>query len=146
MAREILVCDTSFIGHLRRRQAEPGRYACWDGPTLDRIRAGSLAVSVVTIAETRAGFLDAGWGSKKVRVAEMSLASLPSIPVRRRYVDEWARLWAAARRRGIALSHNDLWVAATASRQRQVLVTCDRDHLRISSELDVEVLYLQPPV
>jgi len=26
------------------------------------------------------------------------------------------------------------------------LVTCDRDHLRIAKHLDVEVLYLQPPV
>jgi predicted nucleic acid-binding protein len=52
----------------------------------------------------------------------------------------------AARVRGIALSDNDLWIAATASVRDQVLVTCDRDHMRIARDLPVEVVYLQPPV
>jgi hypothetical protein len=37
-------------------------------------------------------------------------------------------------------------IAATASVGESVLITCDRDHLRIARDLPVEVLYLQPPV
>jgi predicted nucleic acid-binding protein len=44
------------------------------------------------------------------------------------------------------MTDNDLWIAATASVRSQVLVTCDRDHVRIAPELAGEVLYLQPPV
>jgi predicted nucleic acid-binding protein len=51
-----------------------------------------------------------------------------------------------ARARGIALSDNDLWIAATASTSRSPLVTCDRDHVRIARDLPVEVVYLAPPV
>jgi predicted nucleic acid-binding protein len=47
---------------------------------------------------------------------------------------------------GIAISENDLWIAATASLREQMLVTCDRDHLRIARDLPVEVVYLAPPV
>ena len=46
----------------------------------------------------------------------------------------------------IAIGDNDLWIAATASVKESVLVTCDRDHLRIARDLPVEVVYLQPPV
>jgi predicted nucleic acid-binding protein len=61
-------------------------------------------------------------------------------------VNEWARLSVAARRRGIGLSDNDLWIAATASVRESVLVTCDRDHVRIARDLPVEVVFLGPPV
>jgi predicted nucleic acid-binding protein len=47
---------------------------------------------------------------------------------------------------GVALSDNDLWIAATASVRESVLVTCDRDHVRIAQDLPVEVVYLRPPV
>ncbi len=46
-----------------------------------------------------------------------------------------------ARSDGIAISDNDLWIAATASTSRSPLVTCDRDHVRIAPELGVEVLF-----
>jgi len=59
---------------------------------------------------------------------------------------EWARLSVAARGKGVALSDNDLWIAATARMLERVLVSCDRDHVRIAPELGVEVLFLQPPV
>jgi predicted nucleic acid-binding protein len=66
--------------------------------------------------------------------------------VDRSALDEWARLRAAARARGIAISDNDLWIAATAGVREYVLVTCDRDHQRIAPELPVEVVFLAPPV
>jgi predicted nucleic acid-binding protein len=52
---------------------------------------------------------------------------------------------AMAKANGIAIGDNDLWIAAAASVREHVLVTCDRDHLRIAPELGVEVLCLRPP-
>jgi predicted nucleic acid-binding protein len=74
------------------------------------------------------------------------LADYVRVRIDRTYLDEWARLRVAARARGVAISDNDLWIAATASVGESVLITCDRDHLRIARDLPVEVLYLQPPV
>jgi predicted nucleic acid-binding protein len=100
----------------------------------------------VTVAEIRAGYLKAGWGRRRVSWAEQRLAKFFPLLIDDPHLNEWARLSAAARASGVALSDNDLWIAATASVRSQVLVTCDRDHVRIAPELAGEVLYLQPPV
>jgi predicted nucleic acid-binding protein len=146
MAVETLICDTSFIGHLRRRVRAPARYEHWDAATIDRVEAASLAISVVTIAETRAGYRLADWGTSRIESTEQELRRYFPIPVRRHYASEWARLRTAAQTGGVAISDNDLWVAVTASRREEVLVTCDRDHQRIAPEMPVEVVYLPPPV
>jgi tRNA(fMet)-specific endonuclease VapC len=113
---------------------------------MDRVDAGDLAISVVTIAEMRAGYRGAGWGSRKITEAELFLATFFPIAIDEPHLSEWARLWAAARTKGISLSDNDLWIAATAGAGRRVLVTCDRDHVRLAPELPIEVLFFAPPV
>lgn len=143
--RPKLICDTSFVGHLARRVRNPGPYAHWES-AMDRIDPSDPAVSVVTLAETRSGYLSAGWSLPRIVEVERRLVRFDPIPIRRAYVDEWARLRVGVKRRGISLSDNDLRVAATANVLGHDLVTCDRDHTRIASHLDVEVLYLQPPV
>jgi predicted nucleic acid-binding protein len=146
VSRETLICDTSFVSHLLKRVETPDRYAHWDEGAVARVESECLAVSVVTVAELRAGYLNAGWGSRKVAEAEFALATFLLVTIDDPHLNEWARLSSAARSSGVALSDNDLWIAATASVGSRVLVTCDRDHLRIASELGSEVLYLQPPV
>lgn len=146
MASETLICDTSFVWQLWRRSQRPGRYEHWEPATVDRVEAALLAISVVTVAETRAGYLRAHWGGPKIEDVEENLRRYLPVPVRHRYASEWARLRSAARTAGIAISDNDLWIAATANRREQNLVTCDRDHVRIAPELAVEVLFLAPPV
>lgn len=141
-----LICDTSFVGHLVRRARRPKRYEAWDDVIGDRVEEASAAVSVVTVAEARVGYLNAGWGGPRLAEAECLLREFSWLSVERSYADEWARLRVAARAKGVALSDNDLWIAATASVREQVLVTCDRDHQRIAPELPVEVLFLAPPV
>ncbi|MBS1886357.1 MAG: type II toxin-antitoxin system VapC family toxin [Actinobacteria bacterium] len=143
---EKLICDTSFVGHLARRGRSPERYERWGEAAIDRVDAGEPAVSVVTVAETRAGYLNAGCGRARMAEIERQLGRFRWLPIRRSHVDEWARLRVAARTRGIAISHNDLWIAAKASIHAQVLVTCDRDHLRLAPDLPAEVLFLAPPV
>jgi predicted nucleic acid-binding protein len=146
VSSETLICDTSFVGHFMRRQASPDRYSHWDDSVMDRVEAGTLAISIVTIAEARAGFVNARWGRLRVAREELRLAEFPPVLIDDPHVSEWARLWIAVRRRGISLTDNDLWIAATASVRSRALVTCDRDHLRIAGDLPVEVVYLQPPV
>jgi len=144
--RETLICDTSFVSQLLKLDETPERYALWDEGVMGRVESELLAISVVTVAEIRAGYLNAGWGPRKVSRAERKLASYLPLLIDDPHLNEWARLASAARASGIAISDNDLWIAATASVRSRVLVTCDRDHVRIAPDLPVEVLYLQPPV
>lgn len=146
MARETVICDSSFVGLLTRQETTSGSSGRRDEVFTERIETASLAISVVTVAEARAGYLKAGWGGSRVAAAERHLRRFDWIPVERSHVDEWARLRVAAKRRGVALSDNDLWIATTASVREQALVTCDRDHQRIAAELPVEVVFLAPPV
>jgi predicted nucleic acid-binding protein len=144
--RETLICDTSFVANVGRRRLNPERFGHWDQEVVDRIEAALLVVSIVTLAEFRAGYIGAGWGSRRVADAERLVAGFIPVLIDDPYVNEWARLSAGARRTGVALSDNDLWIAATATARERVLVTCDRDHVRIAPELGIEVLYLAPPV
>jgi predicted nucleic acid-binding protein len=146
VATETLVCDTSFVSHLRRRKQAPARYDHWDVTTVDRVKGARLAVSIVTIAELRFGQLHGGWGVRRIVESERALARFLPLTIDDPYLDEWARLRNNAIARGIAIGDNDLWIAATASVRESVLVTCDRDHVRIAQDLPVEVVYLQPPV
>jgi tRNA(fMet)-specific endonuclease VapC len=146
VSRETLICDTSFVSNLLRLDEAPERYAHWDQGVIDRVESELLAISVVTIAEVRAGYAKAGWGPRRVARDERRLAEYLPLLIDDPHLNEWARLSAAARASGVALSDNDLWIAATASVRSSVLVTCDRDHVRIAPELAGEVLYLQPPV
>lgn len=146
MPSETLICDTSFVWQAWRRIRRPARFEHWDEEVIDRIEAAPLAISVVTIAETRAGYLSANWGRPMIEATEQRLRRFHPIPVKRCHTDEWARLRSLARAGGIAISDNDLWIAATASVGERVLVTCDRDHVRIAKALPVEVVFLPPPV
>jgi predicted nucleic acid-binding protein len=143
---EILICDTSFVSHESRRLQAPGRYRQWEAAVVRRVEGARLAISVVTIAEVRSGQLRDGWGRSRITRSERALARFLPLTIDDPHLHEWARLRNAARSRGVAISDNDLWIAATASVRESVLITCDRDHLRIARDLPVDVVYLQPPV
>lgn len=143
---EVLVCDTSVVRHVLDRWTHPERHQRWSDPTLDRLEAKVLAISVVTLAEMRSGFLMGGWGERRKQMANRDLERFLHLPVDDQDAEEWARLRAAARSRGVAIGVNDLWIAAAASVREHVLVTCDRDHERIAGEMPVEVVFLAPPV
>jgi len=146
VSRETLICDTSFVSNLLRLDEAPERYGHWDEGVIDRVESELLAISVVTIAEVRAGYTKAGWGPRRVTRAERRLAEYLPLLIDDPHLNEWARLSSAARSSGVALSDNDIWIAATASVRSRTLVTCDRDHVRLAPDLPIEVLYLQPPV
>lgn len=141
---ERLLCDTSFVAHVGVLRVKPERYEHWDQGILSRIEAAVLAISVITLAEARFGYLKANWGQSRIIEEERRLASFLQIPLDYPDLDEWARLRDLAKRSGIAISDNDLWIAATASTRDHPLVTCDQDQVRLDDELPVDVIYLPP--
>jgi predicted nucleic acid-binding protein len=143
-APELLLCDTSFVAHVGARRAQPQRYRHWDEEDIERIEAAILAISVVSLAEARFGYLNANWGQSRIAAEERRLASFLQVPLDLPDLDEWARLKDLARRTGIAISDNDLWIAATASTRSHPLVTCDQDQKRLEPHLSVPVIYLPP--
>lgn len=141
---ERLVCDTSFVGATAKRSAQPDRFSHWPKQTLDRIDAAILAISVITLAEARYGYLNAGWGPARVEREERRLAGFLQIPLDLTIVDKWARLKVLSRQNGWNVADNDLWIAATASARGHALVTCDADQARIDDPA-VEVVHLPAP-
>lgn len=141
---ERLVCDTSFVGHSARRSARSGRYAHWPTDTLGRVDAAILSISVITLAEARYGYLNAGWGPARIEREERRLAGFLQIPLDPTVLDEWARLRVLSRQNGWNVGDNDLWIAATWSARGHALVTCDADQARIVDP-GLEVLHLPAP-
>jgi predicted nucleic acid-binding protein len=124
---EVLLCDTSYVGHARLAALEPSRYAHWPREILDRIRNAVLAISVITIAEERAGEIYRNWGQRLVEEAGERRKRLTWVPLDLVIVERWAQLDAELKRSGQrAVDDNDLWICATAIAHDLVLVTCDK--------------------
>ncbi|MGO9247442.1 MAG: type II toxin-antitoxin system VapC family toxin [Solirubrobacteraceae bacterium] len=114
MAERIL-CDTSFVGWSAKRATDPGRFAHWPVPVVERVERAILAISVVTLAEARYGYRNANWGQVRIEREEQRLASFLRVPLDEAILDEWARLRDLSERSGWNITDNDLWIAATAS-------------------------------
>ena len=123
---ERLLCDTSFVGFSARRASDPERFSHWPAETVERIDRAILAISVITLAEARYGYLHAGWGPPRIAREEQRLASFVHVPFDLSILDEWARLRDLSERSGWSISDNDLWIAATAATRGYPLVTCDK--------------------
>lgn len=88
-----------------------------------------LAVSVITIAELRAGVLAAGTVDvRDRRLATLTAAlELDPVPVDEAVAAEWARLRVLLRDSGQRMPVNDSWIAATALALGVPVVTQDDD-------------------
>lgn len=90
--------------------------------------ADAPLVSIVSEGEIRALALEFGWGAPRVAFMNNFLAQLVIVPIARRdLVDAYALISDHCRRGGVALSKNDLWIAATANVTRATLLTTDKD-------------------
>jgi tRNA(fMet)-specific endonuclease VapC len=136
-----LLCDTSFVAASAKRSARPDQFAHWPRETVERIDTAILAISVITLAEARYGYLNAGWGVSRIEREERRLAGFLQLPLDLAIIDEWARLKVLSRQNGWNLADNDLWIAATASARGHALVTCDGDQARINDP-GLEVVHL----
>ena len=90
--------------------------------------ADAPLISIASEGEIRALALEFGWGSPRVAFMNNLLAQLVIVPIARPdLVDAYARISDHCRRRGAALSKNDLWIAATANVTGATLLTTDKD-------------------
>lgn len=140
-ASELLLCDTSFASLIAQRQTHPERFEHWDPNLVGRIDGATLAISVITLAEARYGYLKANWGAARIEREERRLQGFAHAPLDPAVLDEWARLKLASTTGAWNVADNDLWIAATATSRGWPLVTCDADQRRID-DAELEVLYL----
>ena len=86
-----------------------------------------LAVSIITVAELRAGVLVAGdVQTRDRRLATLTEAlALDPVPVDDSVARTWARLRVDLRDNGLSMRVNDSWIAATAMALGVPLVTQD---------------------
>ena len=89
----------------------------------------SLAVSIITVAELRAGVLAArDLETRARRLKTLAYVSgFDVIPIAEEVAEAWAELRVALRDAGRRLGVNDAWIAATAMALRIPLVSQDRD-------------------
>jgi len=94
----------------------------------------NLAVSIITIAELRAGVLAAvDIETRDRRLATFSAAqALDPIPIDEPVADAWARLRILLRDSGQRMPLNDSWIAATAISLGVAIVTQDDDYAEVS--------------
>ena len=97
-----------------------------------------LAVSVITIAELRAGVLAASDPDvRDRRLATLTAAlALDPVPIDTAVAEAWAALRVRLRDLGLRMPVNDSWIAATAISLGVPVVTQDDDYVTIAG-LDV---------
>lgn len=140
-ARELLIADTSFVSVLHATTVVPAARNMLPCEMRRGIATAKLSISVVTVAELRAGHLKARWGPRRRGQAERRLRRFPHVSVDPSVADAWAVLKEASRRSGRKCSDNDLWIAATGYARCAPVVTCDRDFLTLRAA-GVEVIYV----
>jgi predicted nucleic acid-binding protein len=92
-----------------------------------------LAVSVVTVAELRAGVLvarDLATRDRRLRTLTLALAMDP-VPIDDAVAQAWARLRVELLDHRMRLPVNDAWIAATAIALGVPLVTQDADYDKV---------------
>ncbi len=97
-----------------------------------------IAVSVITVAELRAGVLAASdVQTRDTRLATLSEAlTRTPVPIDEPVADAWAKLRILLRDSGQRMPVNDSWIAATAMALAIPVITQDDDHVDVQG-LDV---------
>jgi len=100
------------------------------------------AISIVTVAELRAGVLAApDIESRDRRIVTLEGASGAAIlPVEERVARAWAGMRAYLASSGQGVSVNDIWIAATAAAHEIPVVTQDRDYDALSGVMGLTVI------
>jgi predicted nucleic acid-binding protein len=140
---ELFLFDTSYRGQLARIHRK-GLTPSWPDAVVKRISGGIQAISVITVAEERAGEIAAKWGAERMQEADKLRRALLWIPLDEAIVGRWAALTAECRARGLTgVGDNDRWTAATAIERDIVLVTSDKEQSAIPGLRDP--IYLPAP-
>jgi predicted nucleic acid-binding protein len=111
-------------------------------PLRDEALPERSAVSIVTVAELRAGVLAApDIESRDRRIVTLEgVADATILPIDARAARAWAamRTYLAASGRGVSV--NDVWIAATAAAREIPVVTQDRDYEALSGVMGLTVI------
>jgi predicted nucleic acid-binding protein len=137
----LMVADTSFVSVLHAMTMAPAARNVLPCEARRSLVGAKLSISVVTVAELRAGHLKARWGARRRSQAERWLGRFAHLSVDPPVANAWAVLKDASRRNGRNCSENDLWIAATGYARGIPVVTCDRDFLVLRA-LGVKVVYV----
>jgi tRNA(fMet)-specific endonuclease VapC len=120
-ARELLLLDTNVVIQLCRGKDVGQRI---DSAYGLRERIERPLVSVVTVGETLGLAKQWVWGEAKIAVLRDLLAEFVVVDINHKEIlDRYAELRALDRSGGWNLSHNDTWIAATASVTNALLLT-----------------------
>jgi len=94
----------------------------------------SAAISIVTVAELRAGVLAApDIPSRDRRLATLErISGTATLPVDHKVAAAWAGMRAYLAASGEKVSANDLWIAATAAARSIPVVTQDHDYYALN--------------
>ena len=121
--RELLIIDTNIVIHLIRDNEVAKRV---DAEFHLRHRTDRPLISIVTIGECLSLARQFKWGNGRAEALEVLLRELVIVPIDSRPVlERFADYW--TRSVGRTLSHNDLWIAATAAATGAHLITTDHD-------------------
>ena len=121
-----LVLDTSVTSLL---MGDPRRSYAIEYRAL--VSQRKFGLPMVVIAELMQGALADGWGRPRRAALIAFVNRLPQFAITFTTAFHWATIRAECRRRGIGVTENDVWIAATALSLDGVLVTHDRDHLQM---------------
>ena len=93
-----------------------------------RARADRPLISIVTVGELLSFAQWRGWGDKKrVRLLEL-IKELVAVDLQRQPIlEKYAEIDAFLKKRGLKLSNNDAWIAATSAAAGALLLTNDKD-------------------
>jgi predicted nucleic acid-binding protein len=100
------------------------------------------AISIVTVAELRAGVLTApDIESRDRRIVTLEgVRGVAILPVEERVARAWAAMRAYLAASGRGVNVNDLWIAATAAAHELPVVTQDRDYDALSGVMGLTVI------
>ena len=103
-------------------------------PLKEEVLPGETVISIVTVAELRAGVLGASdVGARDRRLATLERAMKAAVfPIDHRVAETWAGMRAYLATSEERVSVNDLWIAATAAANRMPVITQDRDFYALS--------------
>lgn len=100
------------------------------------------AISIITVAELRAGVLSApDVESRDRRIVTLEgVRGAAILPVEGKVARAWAAMRAYLAASGRGVSVNDLWIAATAASHEIPVVTQDRDYDALSGVMGLTVI------
>ncbi len=114
----VVVLDTDAASRLQKGQLTRA--------VAESLVGATLALSFVTVGELLKWAEVRSWGAPRRAELDRWLAPIPVVPVDRDVCAEWAKLAAAAERRGRPRPVNDMWVAASCLAADVPLATYNR--------------------